>query len=115
MSKVDLSQEVNGHIVLHVTQSIVMYRQHGFWFEAERRYQFVPCRSFGFVVATRPETPIGGDVLIAWKVYRPRALSLSWSYEKKVDFRELEHGDAVTWCDSYRKPWKHIRPKRVTT
>ena len=94
----------NGQANLYVTDSMAMFRQFGFWHDAKKVYQFVPCLQRGFVIVTRADVPLGDDPLYAWVVYRPTSLTVSWSLEKAVYFYELDFARATQLFEEH-KDW----------
>lgn len=115
MSRVDLTKKTNGHIAIHITQNVAIFRQFGFWQDTNRVYQYVPSQGYGFVVVTLPGVAVLGDVLVAWAIFRPCALSLSWDYTRRVDQHDLDLGVATDWYNLHNRKWEHVRGKRVTT
>lgn len=115
MTLCNLTNKTDGHIRIHITPNVAMFRQYGFWYDTDKKLVCVPCTGFGFVIVTLPDVPLHGEPLLAWAVFRPCALSLQWEMTKKVDLCDISLNDATTWYNVQNRQWEHIRAKRANT
>jgi len=101
----------SGKADLYVTQSLAIFRQYGLWHDTNRVYQFVPTSLVGYVMLMKPGGLPGERPMKAWAVFRPCALSLSWSPEKTVHFLDLRISYARVLYQSYPEWWTTVKPK----
>lgn len=100
-----------GRADLHVTRSLAMFRQYGFWYDPIKVYQFVPTNLVGYVMLMRPGGLPGEKPMKAWAVFRPCALSLSWASEKTVHFIDLDFDVAQRMYQRNPDWWTVVQPK----
>jgi len=95
MSKGKKSFYAKGCVKVQVTPNIKIVNQSTLWGDKKKDYVFVPATQRGFVFILNPEAPDFLQLLQGYTLYRPCALSLSFSVDYDVIFETISMNVAL--------------------
>jgi len=79
----------NGSVKVQVTPNVKIVNQSTLWGDKKKDYVFVPATQRGFVFIINPEASSLLDLVQGYTLYRPCALSLSFSIDYNVIFETI--------------------------
>jgi len=89
MSKRKKSIYNTSGVKVQVTPNVKIVNQSTLWGDKKKDYVFVPATQRGFVFVLNPDSPDFCELLQGYTLYRPCALSLSFSTDYNVTFETI--------------------------
>jgi len=85
----------SGCVKVQITPNVKVINQSTLWSDKKKDYVFVPATHRGFVFILNPESPNFLELLQGYTLYRPCALSLSFSIDCDVIFETISMNVAL--------------------